>query len=146
MEAPNIQIKHSLLKVNLYRYWKTKNSIVGVVDVQGIPPIFSLELPWKNNEPYISCIPVDNYVCQRRESSKNGIWNEAFEIMNVPSRSDILFGHIGNKPEDILGCVIFGLFYRATDFISSSKEAIDIWMGRMKDINTFSLSIYERKI
>lgn len=137
-------MNRSKFKINLYRYWKSNESIIGIVDIPGISPLFSLELPWKNNEQCISCIPIGNYKCFRRHSSKNRDWNEAFEIMQVPSRTDILFGHIGNEPKDILGCVAFGRYYFKENYISHSKEAIDIWMNYMKGIDHFQLSIYER--
>lgn len=132
------------LKVNLYRYWKTDTGIVGLVDVPDIVPLFSIELPWKNNKKKVSCIPAANYVCKRRKSIKNQGWGEAFEVLDVPGRSNIIFGHIGNSPADLEGCVAIGCYYPRADYVSNSASAVDTWMKRMTDISMFKLSIYER--
>jgi hypothetical protein len=70
-------------------------------------PIFSgytLELPWKNNEKRVSCIPVGEYLAIRHKSPKHG-WS--FWLQDVPERSEILV-HKGNYYTDILGCLLIG--------------------------------------
>lgn len=56
------------------------------------------------------------------------------EVLDVPSRSHIRW-HIGNKPEDVLGCVAVGQTH-TTDWVSASKAAFDKLMtllGTAKD-------------
>lgn len=65
---------------------------------------FSLELPWKNNQRRISCIPEGVYDVIKHVSPKFG---ECFWIQNVPNRSEILV-HLGNYVTEILGCVLVG--------------------------------------
>lgn len=64
----------------------------------------TLELPWRNNEKQVSCIPKGIYKVQKRNSPKYGAH---FHILDVPNRSFILIHH-GNYFTDILGCVLVG--------------------------------------
>ena len=66
----------------------------------------TLELPWKDNAPNISCIPAGEYIAERRHSEKHhGV---VFGLLFVPNRSDIEL-HVGNLPVDTLGCILLGL-------------------------------------
>jgi len=64
----------------------------------------TLELPWRDNQHDISCIPPGEYMCQKRYSEKFGehIW-----IMSVPDRTAILI-HEGNYNYNTKGCVLVG--------------------------------------
>lgn len=64
----------------------------------------TLELPWKDNQRNISCIPEGEYEVEKRFSAK---FKNHFHITNVPGRSYILI-HIGNYYTDIRGCVLVG--------------------------------------
>lgn len=63
-----------------------------------------LELPWKNNERRVSCIPTGSYKARKHRSPRFGncLW-----IQDVPNRSEILI-HAGNYHSDILGCILIG--------------------------------------
>jgi hypothetical protein len=65
----------------------------------------TVERPWENNEPLVSCIPNGNfYRCTSWISpSKGHVWR----IQDVPDRSDILI-HAGNTYLDSEGCLICG--------------------------------------
>jgi hypothetical protein len=65
----------------------------------------TLELPWKNNEKMVSCIPAGKYTCVKRNSKKYGVH---FHVTNVPDRDMILIHH-GNYTSEILGCILPGL-------------------------------------
>ena len=64
----------------------------------------TLELPWLQNQPNISCIPKGIYPCHKIVSPSLG---ECFEIADVPNRTYIR-GHAGNFTRKILGCILFG--------------------------------------
>lgn len=105
---------------------------------------WTVELPWKGNVRKISCIPEGEYECVRRPSTKNlnaGI-PDAFEIMNVPGRSDILFAHVGNSVKDILGCSAVGL---DTDLkaetVQNSVAAVKSYMKELRNVKAFTLVI-----
>lgn len=49
---------------------------------------FTIELPWRDNMPQKSCIPVGSYVCKIVNSPKFG---KVYNVTNVPRRSSVLF-------------------------------------------------------
>ena len=63
---------------------------------------YSIELPWKNNLPGISCIPEGNYILQKRCSEHFG-WH--LQIMDVPNRELILIHPANNAMEELKGCI-----------------------------------------
>jgi hypothetical protein len=66
----------------------------------------TLELPWLDNEPWISCIPEGVYnVSVLQESPKFNYPH--LLIHNVPRRTDIKI-HRGNFKRDITGCILVG--------------------------------------
>jgi len=65
---------------------------------------FSLELPDKNNEQDISCIPEGTYEYYARNSPSNGL---VLELRAVPNRRYIQI-HSGNFTRQILGCILVG--------------------------------------
>lgn len=75
---------------------------------------FSLELPWHDNAPEISCVPRGLYIAHLRPSSKFGY--AVYELENVPNRVACEI-HIGNWAgdvslgwkSDVEGCTVLGL-------------------------------------
>ena len=70
---------------------------------------FTLENTWKDNERQISCIPKGTYNLELKEYGRfyDKYKHPIIKLVNVPNRSEILF-HIGNYPEDTLGCILLG--------------------------------------
>lgn len=94
----------------------------------------TLELPWKQNQSKISCIPKGTYFVTKRNSEKYG---NHFHIQNVPGRSFILIHH-GNYYTDILGCVLVGKGLKDINGdgqldVTSSKAAMKELMGMLPD-------------
>ena len=69
---------------------------------------WTLKLPWRNNQPSISCIPTGLYILVPRftwfGSAKHG---PTYQVDAVPARSAILI-HPGNVDEDSEGCILVG--------------------------------------
>ncbi len=87
----------------------------------------SLELPWKDNQPNVSCVPEGKYQVAKRNSPKFG--HDTFEISNVPGRSNILI-HPGNFTREIQGCVLLGERFSDID-----KDGITDVVDSRKAIN-----------
>lgn len=68
----------------------------------------SLELPWKNNQKMISCIPEGTYQVKTTWSPANE--KMMWQIMDVPNRSGIRFD-VANYISQLLGCVTTGLSF-----------------------------------
>ena len=62
----------------------------------------TIELPWKNNETRVSCIPEGKYFIKKRYSHKFQ-WH--LEIENVQNRSLILFHPANNALQELNGCI-----------------------------------------
>jgi hypothetical protein len=62
----------------------------------------TIELPWKNNEKKVSCIPEGKYLLKKRYTAKFK-WH--IEIMNVPNRGAILFHPANNALTELNGCI-----------------------------------------
>jgi len=77
-----------------------------VFDAEGklIFSCLTLELPWKDNERKVSCIPLGNYNVVPRTSAK---YKKHLHVSNVPNR-DLILIHHGNYHTDILGCILVG--------------------------------------
>jgi hypothetical protein len=61
-----------------------------------------IELPWKNNERRISCIPEGSYSLKKCNSAKFG---EHIEITGVENRNLILFHPANNAIKELNGCI-----------------------------------------
>lgn len=65
---------------------------------------FTLELPWKENQRQISCIPEGRYKVVPRFSQK---YKNHLHILDVPNRTWILI-HEANYVHQLLGCIAVG--------------------------------------
>ena len=98
----------------------------GVLHVEGTELCKTIELPWKDNQPRISCIPEGRYRLRRRHSPR---FREHFEVMDVKDRKYILF-HAGNDAgKELRGCIAPVLQHTGEGKGSFSKAALE----RMKD-------------
>lgn len=99
----------------------------GVILVDGAPICVTLELPWKDNQAQISCIPEGIYDASWYLSPSHG---ETILFQNVPGRSLIMF-HSANTPDQLKGCVAPGCEFGIMDdqpAVFKSKLA----MGKLK--------------
>ena len=74
----------------------------GKLECEGKLICHTIELPWKNNETKVSCIPEGKYLLQKRYSKKFK-WH--IEIMNVSNRGSILFHPANNAIKELNGCI-----------------------------------------
>ena len=81
---------------------------------------WTVERPWLNNTPAISCIPDGDYYCKPFNGRK---FKDVIEITNVPGRTYILF-HPANLPEELQGCIAPGTYH------SISEQHGRVWHSR----------------
>ena len=74
----------------------------GKLECEGKLICNTIELPWKNNETKVSCIPEGKYFIRKRYSKKFQ-WH--LEITNVENRSLILFHPANNALRELNGCI-----------------------------------------
>ncbi|BDD07506.1 DUF5675 family protein [Aureibacter tunicatorum] len=87
----------------------------------------TLELPWRNNQRNISCIPEGLYKGIKHQSPKFG---KCFKILNVANRSHILI-HPANYTRQLQGCIAIG------------QRHIDIDGDGIKDITSSKATLNE---
>lgn len=92
-----------------------------IAEAPELVPLFTLELPWLNNQPDQSCVPCGSYALMPYYSPKHGRWtwcphNPALGIYAWPSlippgangRSCIEI-HSANQAWQLEGCIAVGL-------------------------------------
>lgn len=133
--------------VEVKRIARLEHATFGVILDDGVPFGVTLELPWKNNQRSVSCIPpspVDPpllYLCERFISRQHG---STFIVMDVPNRSQILCTHVGNSDEDTEGCILvaeeFGVL-NGEPAILRSRQGFDEFRERLQGVNKFVLRV-----
>ncbi|TDD95051.1 DUF5675 family protein [Flavobacterium cellulosilyticum] len=74
----------------------------GKLECEGKLISYTIELPWKNNETRVSCIPEGKYFIRKRFSPKLQ-WH--LEVIDVKNRSLILFHRANNAPLELKGFI-----------------------------------------
>jgi hypothetical protein len=74
----------------------------GTLEIDGKTICKTIELPWKQNERRVSCIPEGIYPLRKRYSRKFG-WH--IEVVNVKNRSLILIHPANNALLELNGCI-----------------------------------------
>lgn len=100
-----------MLKATLTRFVTSEFGTQGHLEFDGFE-CRTLELPWLDNEPRVSCIPAGVYTSSLYPSSKFGL---VYVIEDVPNRDGILIhqgNFAGNKAlghkSDVEGCILVG--------------------------------------
>ena len=110
----------------------------GILRMDGEAFAVTLEDPWDNNIPEISCIPAATYICRRVQSPHFG---ETFEICDVPNRTHILF-HKGNNATDTRGCVLVAEKFVGHS-IAESANGYNEFMSKLVGRDSFTLSVID---
>jgi hypothetical protein len=94
-------------------------------------PMYTLELPWKNNKPNISCIPTGKYTLEPILSPSKG---QCFNI-SCPARKYILM-HSGNVLGDSRGCLLVGLstgYLKEEYAVLTSRKAMQMLLTYIQE-------------
>jgi hypothetical protein len=102
---PSIQaLAASVLPIRIFRTSDNSASQTGELSVNGTLIAHTLELPWRNNQSYVSSIPPGTYRAIVRYDKTDG-WR--LQLESVPGRTGVQI-HVGNYPTQIEGCVLVG--------------------------------------
>ena len=111
-QFPRLYHKMKLLLTRTFQDTNTLGQIEVLNNVgESIETYYTLELPWKDNQRMISCIPVGVYKIKKHNSGKFG---RCFWIKDVPGRSEILI-HPANYTRQLLGCIAVGMDHKDID-------------------------------
>ena len=93
------------MELFLKRIIFSDKSTIGNLSVGNEIECFTLELPWKNNQKDVSCIPTGRYKVVMEYSQR---FDRVLpELKKVPNRDEIKI-HIANFPEELRGCIAVG--------------------------------------
>lgn len=106
---------------------------------------YSIERPWLDNMPNVSCIPTASYSMIRVDSPRFGAdsayQGQLWEVAEVPGRSAILI-HIANWAKDLQGCIGLGSSLMADlAGVGHSRTSITDFYALTKDIQHLTLDI-----
>jgi hypothetical protein len=108
--------------MELIRFGSFKDRTVGRLTYND-EHFYTVEKPWADNKPNISCIPTGYYKLVRVDSPKFG--ENTWEIADVTGRSHILI-HVANTSVDVIGCIGLGMgLFPQLQGVSSSRTAIE---------------------
>ena len=105
----------------------TDESTMGELFVNGERFCDTLELPYRNNQRSVSCIPAGQYKVRMRYPRESAT-REYLHLLvqEVKDRSYILF-HRGNTAKDTRGCILVGQGSQQ-DIVHNSTLAMDLLM------------------
>lgn len=89
------------MKLELVRTYFTEGTN-GILRQNGIALCHTIELPWKENQHGISCIPEGEYVLAKRYSKKFG---RHLLVQGVENRSQILVHPANDALKELKGCI-----------------------------------------
>jgi len=109
--------KDTVLLKRTYNEDSTTSSMTGYKNGNRVLSQYAIELPWRENQRRISCIPEGVYDCELHTSPSKG---KCYSVKNVKDRDNILI-HVGNyvygDKIDLLGCIA-----PALDFADINKD------------------------
>lgn len=127
------------MQVNLYRHTQDKDCTRGVMLLNELPICVTLEEPWQDNAPMVSCIPAGTYKCVKYSSTAHP---DVWELQNVPNRTKILI-HNGNTLRDTMGCILVG---NQTGLIAGAQAVLNSkkTLNKLRKIlpDNFTLTIF----
>ena len=129
--------------IHIKRIHTSDSGTFGVVCAghHGEPFCVSLELPYRNNEPNISCIPNGVFEGIRVTSPRFG---NTFEVKGgvIGDRTHILF-HCGNSIEDSRGCILLAENFSPNSRVERSRVAFNEFLSLTENTDYFILHITE---
>ena len=100
----------------------------------------TLELPYRDNQRSISCIPAGQYKVRLRTAKESSSRNYLHLLVeDVKDRSYILV-HIGNFPKDTRGCVLVGIG-REQDLVKNSTLAMGLLMKEILNLGGTNINL-----
>jgi hypothetical protein len=126
------------MKIEVKRLYKTKNSVIGELTVDGIWECYTLEdverdVKIKNE----TAIPKGTYKVIINQS--NRFKRLLPLLLNVPGFEGVRI-HSGNTNHDTEGCILVGRT-RSQDFIGQSRKAFDKLFEKMKKAKDITITI-----
>ena len=89
------------MEMYMFRFYYPEGTNAAL-SINGEQLAFTIELPWQDNLPMVSCIPEGSYDVKRRWSPRCG---RHLLVAGVPGRSLILFRPANDAGKQLKGCI-----------------------------------------
>ena len=118
----------------------TDESTVGELFINGERFCDTLELPWRDNQRSISCIPIGSYKVRLRTARESATRDYLhLLVQEVKDRSHILF-HRGNSAKDTRGCILVGQGTQH-NIVHNSTLAMDLLMKEIINLGGVNINL-----
>ena len=118
----------------------TDESTIGELFLNGEKMCDTLELPYKDNQRSISCIPAGEYSSRLRYPRESGSRDYLHILVkDVPNRDYILF-HRCNTAKDSRGCILVGLKSQQ-DIVYNSTLALDLLLKEIINLGVTEMNL-----
>ena len=118
----------------------TDESTIGELFVNGERFCDTLELPYRDNQRSISCIPTGEYKVRLRLPRESATRHYIHLLVkDVKDRSHILF-HRGNTAKDTRGCILVGQGTQQ-DIVYNSTLAMDLLIKEIINLGGKNISL-----
>lgn len=118
----------------------TDNSTIGELFLNGEKMCDTLELPYRDNQRSVSCIPTGQYKVRLRYPRESATRDYLhLLVQDVKDRSYILF-HRGNSAKDTRGCILVGLGSQQ-DFVSNSTLALELLLKEIINLGAKNINL-----
>lgn len=97
-----------MIEIKLKRFCYGVQGVFGLLSIEHKFDFFqcyTVERPWRDNEPFVSCIPDGRYIVEHMEGLKKP--GAEWQLVHVPQRTAIEF-HVANTIDDLAGCIGLG--------------------------------------
>jgi len=137
--SPTIS-KNSNINLLILRDTFSDESTIGELFLNGERFCDTLELPYRDNQRSISCIPVGEYKVRLRYPRESATRNYLHLLVeDVKDRSYILF-HRGNTAKDSRGCILVGMTSKQ-DFVGNSTLAMDLLIKEIINLGGTNINL-----
>ena len=137
--SPTIS-KNSNISLLILRDTFSDESTIGELFLNGERFCDTLELPYRDNQRSISCIPVGEYKVRLRYPRESATRDYLHLLVeDVKDRSYILF-HRGNTAKDSRGCILVGMTSKQ-DFVGNSTLAMDLLIKEIINLGGTNINL-----
>ena len=137
--SPTIS-KNSNINLLILRDTFSDESTIGELFLNGERFCDTLELPYRDNQRSISCIPVGEYKVRLRYARESATRNYLHLLVeDVKDRSYILF-HRGNTAKDTRGCILVGQGSQQ-DIVHNSTLAMDLLIKEIINLGGTNINL-----
>ena len=134
------------MNIILNRFRSTSEGTFGVLTVAG-EKFYSVEKPWENNIPEISCVPSGEYSLIPHDSNKYGmvlcLVNKEKKVTHFKESDSKRYAcliHVANYERDVIGCIGLG-DKRLGYMVTNSRKSIDKFYKLVNPNETHTLAI-----